>query len=329
MQKRYFWGLVLGVTFFVLCSSIGLAQEKYPRRTVEVVVPYSAGGTTTILARIYCDELTRQFKSPFAVVNRPGGGGIVGASFVARAKPDGYTLLQGMGDTHTLGPITNSDVKYDPLKDFAPLALFATMPVVFAVQSSSPLKTFAELIDYAKKNPGKLRMGTTGIGGEAHLNVAIIGAKEKIDIVNVPFDGGAPYTAAILGGHVDLAAGQLSPQAQVGPHIKAGTLRGLAVTSKSRHPDFPDIPTFAELGYPEANVGNWYALFAPAGVPQPVVDVLATSLQEVFKKPEVMADCRKGGFLVDFRGPAELRKFMESELQVLGKICKDLGLAIR
>ena len=329
MQKRYFWGLVLGVTFFALCSTIGLAQEKYPSRQVEMVVPYSAGGTTSLLARMYCDELTKDFKVPVVVVNRPGGGGIVGATFVSRAKNDGYTLLQGMGDTHTLGPVTNPDVSYDPLKDFTPIAGIASMPLVFTVPNNSPLKTFAEMIDYARKNPGKLRMGATGLGGEAHLNLAIIGTKEKIDIVVVPFDGGAPYTAAILGGHVDMAAGQLSPKSQVGPHILAKALRGLAVTSKTRHPDFPDIPTMTELGYPDANINNWYAIFGPAGVPQSVVNTLFPAIQKVIKDPAIASQMRQGGFLVDLKNQDELRSFVETELKVLGKLCKDLGLAAK
>jgi tripartite-type tricarboxylate transporter receptor subunit TctC len=170
-------------------------------------------------------------------------------------------------------------------------------------------------------------MGTTGIGTEAHFNLAIIGAKEKINIVTVPFDGGAPYTAAILGGHVDVAAGQLSPQSQVGPHIKSGALRGLMTTSKTRHPDFPDIPTATELGYPEANINNWYAIFGPAGIPQSAVDTLVPALQKAFKDPSVLEQCRKAGFLVDFKGPDEFRKDLESELQTIGKLAKELGLA--
>lgn len=324
MKRGQIIGLVLGLVLFAFLTS-GMAQEKYPSRQVEMIVPYSAGGSDTLIARIYCDELGRMFNVPFVVVNRAGGGGLIGTNYVARAKKDGYTLLQAVGDTIVTMPLfEKKEVTYDPVKDLTPLAGFGGLPVVFAVPVTSPFKTFNELLDYARKNPGKLKMGCSDIIGEAHFNLGLI--DPKLQIVTVPFEGGAKVTAAILGGHVDFASGMLSAKAQMGPHIKDGKLRALLVTSEKRHPDFPDIPTTTELGYPEATINNWYGIFAPAGVPQSVLDVLVPSLEKVFKNPAVISECQKASLIVDYRNPEQMRKFIDAQHQRLERVGKILGV---
>jgi tripartite-type tricarboxylate transporter receptor subunit TctC len=319
MKKRLIVGLVLGVALFAFVN-MGQTQDKYPSRAIELVVPWGPGGTTTVAARIYSEDLTKVLKVPVNVVNRPGGGGVQGTTYVAKAAKDGYILIQGSGDTHTLAPNLSKEVTYDPIKDFTPLAYFSSIPIVFTVRTESPFKTFGELIDYAKKNPGKLKNGASGVGTEGEFNLEIISMREKYKIVTIPFDGGGQSIAGILGGHVDMSSNQIS---QMIPHIKAGKLRGLAVTSKTRHPEFPDIPTTTELGYPEANIQMWNGVFGPAGLPQPVVSVLVDALEKSFKNPEVIQRAQKAGFSVDYKGPEELSKFLETELRMIEKVAKD------
>ncbi|MFB3886901.1 MAG: Bug family tripartite tricarboxylate transporter substrate binding protein [Thermodesulfobacteriota bacterium] len=316
-----FWlacGLVL------LTSSVGVqAQEKYPNRAIELVVPVAPGGSVDTATRIYSDDLARALKVPVTVVNRAGGTGIIGAAYVAAAKKDGYTLLQGSSNSIITMPVISKEATYDPVKDFAPIGYFVSVPSMFCVRVDSPFKTLAELLDYARKNPGKLKNGAAGVLSESQFNMEILLSYNKIVIKTVPYKGGGEALPALLGGHVDLATISLTT---LGPQVKAGKLRALAVTSKVRHPDFPDIPTTTELGYPYADFNVWNGLFAPAGVPQSVLDVLVPTVEKIFKSPEVVNRAKQAGFTVEYMNPDELRKFVESKMEVTRKIAKEANL---
>ena len=320
-----------GQIFALICSFVLLyfsgvcqAQEKYPNRPIELVIPFGPGGGSDLSVRIYSEELARTIKVPITVVNRPGGSGIQGTSYVTRAKKDGYTLLATPGNTIVIMPIISNEVTYDPLMDLIPLGYFGSVPPVFSVKSDSPFKSFEELIEYARKNPGKLKNALGGLGTQSYFNQVILCAKNDIKITAVPFKSGAESVVALMGGHTDMSTNNLVTQ---GAQIKAGKIRGLAITSKTRDPNFPDIPTTAELGYPYVNFSEWFGVFAPAGVPQSVLDVLIPAIEKAFKNPEVVDRATKANLIVEYMGPREFRSFIESEFSILKKIAKDIGLS--
>ena len=319
------WGIFWLVCGFVLLTfSVGAqTQEKYPNRPIELVVPVAPGGSVDTATRIYSDDLARALKVPVTVVNRAGGTGIIGAAYVAEAKKDGYTLLQGSSNSMITMPVISKEATYDPLKDFAPIAHFVSVPSMFCVRIDSPFKTLAELLEYARKNPGKLKNGAAGILSESQFNLEVLCSYNKITIKTVPYTGGGEALPALLGGHVDLSTISLTT---LGPQVKGGKLRALAVTSKVRHPDFPDVPTTTELGYPYADFRVWNGLFAPAGVSQSILDVLIPATEKIFKSPEVVNRATKAGFTVEYMTPNELHKFMESKMEVTRKIAEEANL---
>lgn len=315
-------GLVCGFTILAFLGGVQ-AQEKYPNRPIELVVPMAPGGSVDTATRIYSEDMARVLKVPVTVVNRAGSTGIQGAIYVTKAKKDGYTLLQGSGNSLITMPVVSKEATYDPLRDFFPIAHFVSVPSMFAVKIDSPFKTLEEMIDYARKNPGKLKNGAAGILSESQFNLEVLCSYNKIIIKTVPYQSGGEALPALLGGHVDLATVSL---ATLGPQVKAGKLRGLAVTSKTRHPDFPDIPTTAELGYPYANFRVWNGLLSPAGVPQSVLDVLIPVAEKVFKTPEVVDRAVKAGFTVEYMNPEELRKFMVTQIETTKKVAIEANL---
>lgn len=320
-MKRGTICLVMGVVVFAF-SGVALGQDKYPSQPIGLVVPYGPGGSADVLARLYGEDLSKALKVPVTVVNRAGGTGINGTASVARAKKDGYTLLQGTSNALILLPIISKEVNYDPLKDLIPLAHFASVPSVLVVKSDSPFRTLDDVIDYARKNPGKLNNGGTGFGSESQFNLDVLCIRNKIQINSIPFTGGGEVLSAILGGHVDLSFLALPT---MGPQIKAGKLRALAVTSKTRHPDFPSISTTAELGHPDVKFRLGLGVLAPAGIPKPVLDVLIPTLEKIFKSPELVQRATSASFSVEYMGSEEYRKFLEAGIQSTEKIVRELN----
>ncbi len=321
MKRILSFGLALG--FILLCFVQGVqAQEKYPTRAIELVLPFGPGGATSVATHAYSEDLAKLLKVPVNVVNREGGTGVQGTAYVIRSKKDGYTLLASTDTPLVVMPVISKEVTYDPLKDVIPIGYQGYAPSIFAVKADSPFKTLVELVDFARKNPGKLKNGTSGLGTEAYINLQILCHKEKIKISPIPFKSGGDVATMLLGGHTDMATSAL---ASLSPMLKAGTLRGLAISSKSRNKDFPNIPTTAELGYPQVNLVVWYALFAPTGVPRQVVDVLVPAVEKVFKSPDVIERVSRAGVEVEYKGPAELRKLMESGIQAVKEVAQDTG----
>ena len=312
-------GIILLLTFYGLC----LAQEKYPTRPIELVVPFGPGGSADLGARCYSDDLAKILNVTINVVNRAGGTGIHGTTYVINSKKDGYTLL-GTTDTPLLiMPVISKEATYDPLKDVIPIGRFAHVYSIFAVRSDSPFKTLPELIEYARKNPGKLKNGAAGLGTESQFNLMVLCAKAKIKVTTIPFESGGENLTALLGGHVDMSS---SSVASLGKHIMAGKLRGLAISSKKRHPEFPNIPTTTELGYPESNFAVWTGVLAPTGVPKQVVDVLVPAVEKAFKNPEVIKRAVNLGMVFEYMGPEELRKNLESDIKIIKEVSAEAGL---
>ena len=299
------------------------AQEKYPARAIELVAPFGPGGASSVVTRAYSENLSKLLKVPVNVVNREGGTGVQGTSYVIRSKKDGYTLLSTTDTPLVVMPVISKEVTYDPMEDVIPIGYIGYAPSVFAVKSDSPFKTLSELLDYARQNPGKLKNGTSGFGTEAYFNLQLLCLKEKLKITSIPFKSGGDVTAMLLGGHTDMASSAL---ASLSPQLKAGSLRGLAISSKKRHADFPDIPTTAELGHREVDFVVWYALFAPQGVPRQVVDVLVPAVEKVLRSPDVVQRGIQAGLDVEYKGPEEVRKLMESGIRVVKKVAQDAGM---
>ena len=325
MKRGRLYGLICGLTF--LSFLVGAqAQEKYPNRTIELVVPFAPGGTTDLTARIYTETLAQILKAPVTINNKPGGGGVTGILYVTRAKKNGHTLLHAAGAQMSILPIITPEATFDTLRDFFPLGHFGYVPSVFVVRPDSPVTSFRGLIEYARKNPGQLKNAVGGFGTGSYCNLQILVTKNNLNINTIPFGSGGETIAALLGGHVDMTS---SGFMTLGPHIKAGRLRPLATVAKNRHPDFPNIPTTAEEGYPYVNFCDWLGVFAPVGVPQQVQDVLVPALEKVFKDPQVSERAKAVFLTPDYKNPQEFRKFIESENLTWGKVYKDAGLSVK
>jgi tripartite-type tricarboxylate transporter receptor subunit TctC len=320
MKRHFFLFLIfLPVLFFI--GEPGQAEEKYPNRAIELVVPFDPGGSSDIAARIYSDELGRVLNTTITVVNRAGGGGMQGAAYVAKAKKDGYTLLAGSGSAIVNGPILRrKECPYDPLKDLIPLGNFVSASTVFAVRADSPFKTLEDVKEFARKNPGKIKAGIGGVDNDSHFNLMLFESSNKIKITAIPFKGGGESLAAILGGHVDMASNTLSTFAE---NIKAGKLRALCVVSKTRYPDFPDVPTTMEIGEKDVNLSSWQGVFVTGGVPRNVIDVLVPTFEKIFKNPELQKMAEKAQFRPDYMGPEEYRQFIEMCIQTVDRMARE------
>lgn len=304
----------------VVCA-VGLssgAHAAYPDKTINLVTPVAPGDATDIAARVMADELSRLLKVAVVVVNTPGAGGMVGANSVAKAAKDGYTLLFTINASLTSNRILNPQAaSFDPLTDFTALGLTTRTPMVIAVRSDAPFKTLAEMAAFAKKNPGKVNVGTAGAGSIGDFTVQIASAQTGADMAMVPFKGAAPSVAALHGGHIEGAAVALGLLAS---HLKNGSLRGLVTSNKS--PEFPGIPTMAELGYSQNLLGVWLAFFAPAGVPAEVTRVLVPAIEKVAKDPAVAAKLATLGVLQDYQPPENLQAEIRAEQGIVEEMMK-------
>jgi tripartite-type tricarboxylate transporter receptor subunit TctC len=303
-----------------LALALGLAAgaSAYPDKPINLVVPVAAGDATDIAARIMAEELSKVLKVPVVAVNMPGAGGLMGASSVARAAKDGYTLLFTINATLTSNRILNPQAAtYDPLVDFTPLGLTTRTPMVVAVRGDAPYKTLAEMTAHAKKNAGKVNVGTAGTGSIGDFTVQIVAAQTGTEIAMVPFKGAAPSVAALQGGHIDGAAVALGLLA---PHLKSGSLRGVVTSTKS--PEFPSIPTMAELGYGQNLLGVWLAFFAPAGVPAEVPKVLVPAIEKVATDPAIAARLAVLGVVQDYQPPENLRAEIRAEQRLVEEMIR-------
>ena len=314
--------LVCGLAFLGFVGGLQ-AQEKFPSRPVELTVVMAPGGVADLSARIYSEELNKLLKVPVTVVNRAGAGGTSGTAYVTRAKKDGYTLVQVNEGPILTMPIISKEVTYDPLKDLMPLAHFVTMPSFIAVRSDSPFKTLDDLVAYAKQNPGKLRNSTGPMWTASHVGLDLFCTAANIKIITIPYGSGGEAVAALLGGNLDLVS--LVPSA-VAPHIKAGKIRALAFTSKTKDPNFPDVATTNQLGYRHENFDGWLGVFAPSGTPQQALDVLVPALEKTFKNPEIVERFAKIGCIVQYMGPKEFKSYIETRIPIMRKIAQDANL---
>ena len=296
--------------------------EDYPKGPINLVIPLAPGDATDTSGRGIAEELARELKVPVVPINRPGGGGSVGTEIVVKAKPDGHTITL----TNNAAVIYRSildprNVTYDPLRDLTPLGLAMRSPTVIAVRGDAPYKTLAEMVEYSKQHPGAVRIGTAGSGSVGEFCVRTITSLTGADLTLVPFTGASPGVTALLGGHVEgiaLALGTMTG------HLRSGTFRGMVISSK--YPDFPGIPTMAELGYREPLFDVWVAFFAPAGVPAEVTSVLVPALERAIKSPPIAAKLKPLGMILDYVPPDALVEQIRVEHRRVEAIANKAGL---
>jgi tripartite-type tricarboxylate transporter receptor subunit TctC len=309
---------IVTVTLTLLAAT-AVSAQNYPTGPVRVVVPFGAGGATDVLARVFADQLQQRLGQPFTPENRGGAAGQIAATAVARSPADGSTLMFTTAAPITIAPLMNDKVQYDPRKDFVPIAVVAVMPVWLVVNANSPLKSAADIVAKAKDNPGKLNYGTSGVGTELHLAAEAVSRSAGIQMQHVPFRGGGEVIAALLGNQLDFAA--LST-ASIAGALKQGSLKALAVSSPQRMSDFPDVPTFAEIGHPGATMMPWWGLMAPAGTPQPIVARLTQELEAATKSEPVRERLKATFVQIDFAGPQEFARRLEAETTLYGEIIR-------
>ena len=309
LHRKQFTALALAALATGFLGS-ATAQSAYPSKTVTMVVPTAAGGTTDLSARMLAQALGPVLGQSVVVDNKGGGNGNIAASIVKRAEADGYTLLMQYSGYHVISPHITKQKQWEQ-SDFQPVANVISAPQIIVVRNDLPVKTLAELIAYAKANPGKLNYASSGNGSLQHVTGAMLEQQGAIKMVHVPYKGTGPALQDLLGGQVDLTFGTAPPFM---PHIASGKLRVLAVTGKQRLPSLPDVPTTAEAGYPKVDATSWFAVFAPAGVPKAVVDKLTADIRTVVQNPTFQQKAQEQGATADYQTPAQLGDKVRADL---------------
>ena len=299
--------------------------ENYPHKPIRVIDPFAAGGATDLMGRLIGQKLTERFGQPVIVDNRTGAGGNVGAEMAAKATPDGYTLFMGVVLALAPGASLYPQLGYDAMKDFAYVTLMAGGSYVLAMTPSTPVKSMAELVVLAKSQPGKIRYGSSGVGGPAHLAGELLKSRAGVDILHVPYKGAAPILAAVVGGEVQLGFSSLAGAL---PMIKAGRVTPLAVTSAQRAKALPDVPTIAESGFPGYDLTPWYGLLAPAATPSAIVKPLSVEIGKLLQSPDVQAAFGTMGLDATASTPERFRQIMQEAITTAAKIIKDVGIKI-
>jgi tripartite-type tricarboxylate transporter receptor subunit TctC len=310
--------LAAAIAALMAAGSAAVAQGAYPNQPVKVIVPYAAGGPVDAIGRPVLDKLQRVMGQPFVLDFRAGGATIVGTGAVARADPDGHTLLFTAAQ-HTINPSIHAKLPYDTIEDFAAVSQVAAGPLMLVVHPGVKATNLKELIELAKASPRKLNYASAGVGSAFHLAAEKLKSAAGIDMVHVPYKGGAPAANDLVGGHVDLMIGS----SVVAPLMREGRLRLLGVTSARRTQLLPDAPTLAEQGLPGFEVPTWFGIFAPAKTPKPIVDRLAHEIDAILKEPEIVAHLRK--FVVEpgATTPAAFDAIVRREVPQWIKVAKD------
>jgi tripartite-type tricarboxylate transporter receptor subunit TctC len=298
-----------------------VAAQTYPSKQIELVVPFVAGGTTDIVARMIAQHFADTWSATAIVSNRPGGGSMIGTGAVAKSPPDGHTLL-----VTTLAFAINAGMQklsFDPVKDFAPVSELTSIPLMLVVHPSMPATNLKEFVALIKANPGKWDYATSGAGTSPHLATEMFKSMAGIDMVHVPFKGNAEAMNAFLGGHVKVYFSQVPAVLQ---HVKAGSLRPIAVTTARRLPYLPDVPTIAELGYPGYEISTWQGMFAPAGTPKEVVNKIGGEVVRMLKSPDIRERIEREGSDPIGTMPEEFTERFKSEITKWARVTKEAGM---
>lgn len=323
MKVSQILGTVAGA--LLLAATPAAAQDKWPERAINLVVGFGAGGGTDLISRIIATALTEELGQPVVVVNRPGAGGTVAAESVARAAPDGYTMFMA-NNGHAISAVTYKSLKFDAVKDFQPVSLVATLPLIIVSRPDFPAKTAGDLIKNAKANPGKLNFATVSVGSTQYFAGTLFSQLADIKVTHVPYQKTPEAVAATRSGEADYLVEVLSP---VLGQVKSGEMKALAVTSAERYPGLPDVPTVAESGLKEYDVTTWYGFNFPAGTPKPIVDKMNAAIQKVLAKKNVQEQAMKAAFVLKGSTPEAFGKHVASEVARWGKVMKEAGIPQR
>jgi len=298
--------------------------QDWPTKQVNLIVPFSAGGTTDLFGRLLANYMHQKFGQPFIVENRAGAGGNLGAAAVAKAAPDGYTFLVGTVSTHAINPFIYSKLPYDTVKDFQPVSLIARLPNILVVHPGLPANDVAELIAHLKANPDKLSYGSSGTGTSIHLAAELFKIKTGTTMTHVPFRSSGDIMNNLTGGHINLAFDNIT---LAWPQVKAGRLRALAVSSTERSAIAPDVPTVADT-IPGFEATSWHGVFAPAGTPKPIVDKMAAEMKRILDLPEVKDKLFEIGAVASPMTPEEFAKFIDAERAKWQDVVKAAGVKV-
>ncbi len=308
----------------LLLTPLGvIAADAYPSKPLRMVITFPAGGPSDVVVRLISQRLTDQWGYPVIIDNRGGAGGIVGTEIVARATPDGYTFLVGTAGGMTINPALRSDLSYDPFRDFSPVGMLVVNPQILVAHPTLAAKNIKELVALAKQKPGQLNFASAGTGTATHLGLELLKLTAGIDVVHVPYKGGAPAVTDLIGGQVQLLWVSIP---SVLPHVKAARLRALAVSTAKRTSSAPDVPTVAESGYPGFEYSNWNALFAPAGTPQPQVRKINAQVVAALSDPAVAQRLTAQGADPAPGTPEELGKYMRTDHERWKKVIRTAGI---
>jgi tripartite-type tricarboxylate transporter receptor subunit TctC len=299
------------------------AQETYPSRPIRLVVPYAPGGVSDITGRIVAQKMTELLGQPMVVENRAGAGGMLGTAAVAKSPPDGYTIVLSSLSAYAIGPKLVKQPLYDPIADFTPVAAVALSPTILTINTALPFQSVKELIAYAKANPGKLTYGSSGIGSVAHISAEMLRASTGIELVHIPYKSAALAYPDMISGNVSMVFDALPSALQ---HIKTGKARPLAMMSDRRASLVPEVPTFAEAGYPEATLRLWVGLHGPAGLPAPIVQKLNETAARAVASPDVRERFTAVGADAYSISPREFADLVRSDVERLGKMMASAGI---
>ena len=320
MHRRFFLGLAGASAVAALRPLPVLGQGKWPDRPVKLVLPYAPGGATDIIGRPWAEQLTKAFGQQFVIENRGGASGMIGTEAVAKSAPDGYTFLLTPSAPLTVQPVLRK-VSYDPRKSFMPVGRVGDLISGFAIHPSAGIKTFAEMIAYAKANPGKLTYGSAGQGTSSHLRIEMLKVRAGIDVLHVPYRGNADALNDLLAGNIHMM-NEINPM----PHVKAGKLILLDISHSERHPDFPGVPTIYEHGYGSAYVPSWYAVWAPAGTPKEIVEALNARIIAIGNSAEMKASLLKLNVTIVPQTTAEMAQHLDEDMKRLKELIELTGI---
>lgn len=296
--------------------------EKYPSRSIQVVIPGAPGDAMDLAGRLVIEEMEKLLKVPITVINKPGGGASIGTDFAAKSKKDGYTILYSNSSGLVYNPAFNPDeCPYNTLRDFEPLALHVNFPDGIWVQKDAPWNNFRDVIEYSKKNPGKFRCGTLGIGSINHFRIEMIKSITGADITLIPFKGAMPALTALLGGHIESS---FTAVVITYPHYQSGKVRPMVMDQKV--PDLPGTPTLQDLGYKQALPLTFFAFLAPAGIPEEARKVLVSTIEKAANKPEIVAKLKSMRIAPNYKPPEGLKKMLAEDFENARKVVKQMGM---
>jgi tripartite-type tricarboxylate transporter receptor subunit TctC len=313
---------IFAAAALMIAASAAHAQN-YPVKPVRLVVPFAPGGSSEIIARSLAQKLSENTGQQFVVENRPGGAGNIAMQEVARAEPDGYTLMLGHVGTLAMNPAMFAKLPYDPNRDFAPVSLIAIVPNIFVVNANLPVKNLKEFIALAQAQPGSINYGSAGNGSAGHLAFEYLKMVTKIELVHVPYKGTGPMLTDLLGGQTQATSAGTPPLL---PHIRSGKLRAFAVGTPQRVSSLPDVPTVAEQGYPGFETSQWYGIIVPAKTPDAIVKKLSAEIAKAVKSPEVLARYHDDGTVAVGNTPAEFAEFIRKEQVRWGEVVRKSGV---